>query len=35
MSYPALLLRHFQVIHLSVFCHMAAIVILAKTMFYT
>lgn len=26
--------RHFQVIHLSVFCHMIGIVILAKTMFY-
>lgn len=26
--------RHFQIIHLSVFCHMVAIVILAKTMFY-
>lgn len=26
--------RHFQLIHLSVFCHMVGIVILAKTMFY-
>lgn len=26
--------RHFQMIHLSVFCHMIGIVILAKTMFY-
>lgn len=26
--------RHFQLIHLSVFCHMIGIVILAKTMFY-
>lgn len=26
--------RHFQLIHLSVFCHMIGIVVLAKTMFY-
>lgn len=27
--------RHFQLIHLSVFCHMIGIVVLAKTMFYS
>ncbi len=26
--------RHFQIIHLSVFCHVVVIVILAKAMFY-
>jgi hypothetical protein len=26
--------RHFQIIHLSVFCHVVAIVFLAKAMFY-
>jgi hypothetical protein len=26
--------RHFQIIHLSVFCHVVLIVFLAKAMFY-